>query len=145
MNSDKQSNFMGIILSILIGLAVITGSGFYIVSQQSTNNTTGSNPSSVQNLGSQVQNSTVTNANLSSTTTQNSGTQSATQQSASSQASTNTNACIITISGQKYDVTQLQTTHSGGNVFECGKDNTSIFFSQHNQRWLDTRMPQYKV
>ncbi len=57
----------------------------------------------------------------------------------------NPNNCIITISGQKYDVTELLTTHSGGNIFECGKDNTSIFFSQHNQRWLDSRVAKYKV
>ena len=38
-------------------------------------------------------------------------------------------SCIITISGIQYDVTTLQTNHSGGNVFVCGTDMTTLFMS----------------
>jgi len=55
------------------------------------------------------------------------------------------NSCIITISGKKYGISELIKTHSGGNVFKCGQDNTSIFFSKHNQAWLDSRMAKYKI
>ncbi len=53
------------------------------------------------------------------------------------------NRCIVTIQGKRYDVTQLRTTHSGGDVFNCGTDMTTIFFGQHNQQLLDTTMRQY--
>ena len=58
-------------------------------------------------------------------------------------ATTKSNACIVTINGKSYDVTALQITHSGGNVFICGTDNTSIFFRQHDQRFLDSTMNEY--
>ncbi|OIP95944.1 hypothetical protein AUK40_05535 [Candidatus Wirthbacteria bacterium CG2_30_54_11] len=49
-----------------------------------------------------------------------------------SQGSTSAGStCIVTVNGYSYDVTKLQNTHSGGNVFVCGTDNTSIFVSQH--------------
>jgi cytochrome b involved in lipid metabolism len=46
-------------------------------------------------------------------------------------------ACIITINNQKYDVTQFQYQHSGGNIFQCGTDMTSIFVNRHSQRELN--------
>jgi septal ring-binding cell division protein DamX len=55
------------------------------------------------------------------------------------------NSCIITISGERYGISELVKTHSGGNVFKCGQDNTSIFFSRHNQAWLDSRMGKYRI
>ena len=53
-------------------------------------------------------------------------------------------ACIITISGVKYDVTSFQYMHSGGNVFNCGTDMTSIFYSRHYDSYLQY-MAQYRV
>lgn len=45
--------------------------------------------------------------------------------------STNSNACIITIFGKQYDVTSLRTTHSGGDVFACGTDQSATYQSKH--------------
>lgn len=41
--------------------------------------------------------------------------------------------CIITISGKKYNATELQKTHSGGDIFSCGTDMTNIFIGQHGK------------
>ncbi len=43
----------------------------------------------------------------------------------------NSEQCIITIFGNRYDVTSLQTTHSGGNVYECGTDMSQTYRDQH--------------
>ena len=39
--------------------------------------------------------------------------------------------CIITLFGVKYDVSPLQSIHTGGNIFVCGTDMTSVYQSQH--------------
>lgn len=39
--------------------------------------------------------------------------------------------CIVTIFGQQYDVTSLQTNHTGGNIFVCGTDMTTTYQSMH--------------
>jgi len=39
--------------------------------------------------------------------------------------------CIVTIYGQTYDVSFLQNSHSGGNVFTCGTDMTTIYQRRH--------------
>jgi cytochrome b involved in lipid metabolism len=57
---------------------------------------------------------------------------------------TNPSLCIITINGQRYDVTQYQYQHSGGNIFTCGTDMTAIFNGKHSQRYLNM-MQQYLV
>jgi cytochrome b involved in lipid metabolism len=62
-----------------------------------------------------------------------------------SNTTTSTTACIVTIKGAQYDVTALRKTHSGGDVFVCNTDMTNTFFSQHNQRFLDTVMQAFKV
>lgn len=41
------------------------------------------------------------------------------------------NQCIITVSGQQYDVTNLRNTHSGGNIFECNTDMTNVYQGKH--------------
>lgn len=53
--------------------------------------------------------------------------------------------CIVTINDQRYDVTALRNTHSGGNIFVCNTDMTATFFTQHNQNFLNTRMQNYKI
>lgn len=55
------------------------------------------------------------------------------------------NRCIVTIKGLKYDVTRLRSSHSGGDVFNCGTDMTSTFFSQHDQKMLDRDMARYRI
>lgn len=39
--------------------------------------------------------------------------------------------CVITVFGIKYDVTPLQTGHTGGNVFVCGADQTALYQGMH--------------
>lgn len=61
-----------------------------------------------------------------------------------SSSSTNTNSqCIITLFGNKYDVTSLTTTHSGGNVFSCGTDMTTVYQGQHGTNL--SRMQPYLI
>ena len=56
------------------------------------------------------------------------------------------NRCIITVEGQKYDVTDFRSLHSGGDIFVCGTDMTSTFFGQHNMKiLLGTVMQNMKV
>jgi len=54
-------------------------------------------------------------------------------------------ACVVMISGKKYDVSQLRNTHSGGNIFTCSTDMTNTFFSQHNQSMLNSTMLKYLI
>jgi hypothetical protein len=51
--------------------------------------------------------------------------------------------CIVTIQGKRYDVAPLRSTHPGGDIFICGTDMTDVFFSQHDQQMLDTKMRQF--
>ena len=51
--------------------------------------------------------------------------------------------CIITLSGKQYDVTTLQTSHSGGNVFVCGTDQSALFQGKHGTDLA--RMAKYLV
>lgn len=39
--------------------------------------------------------------------------------------------CIITVFGQQYDVAPLQTNHTGGNIFVCGTDMTTVYQGMH--------------
>ncbi len=61
----------------------------------------------------------------------------------SSTSSTTAGSCIITVNGSSYDVTRLEKTHSGGNVFKCGTDNTSIFARQHGTNYK--LIAKYKI
>ena len=49
-------------------------------------------------------------------------------------------ACVIVLFGQQYDVTKLQSTHSGGNVFYCGTDMTTLYTQRHGTN-LDRMQP----
>ena len=51
--------------------------------------------------------------------------------------------CIIMISGSQYDVTKLRTTHSGGDVFKCGTDMTSVYIGRHGTDM--SRMQAYLI
>jgi cytochrome b involved in lipid metabolism len=42
-----------------------------------------------------------------------------------------TNRCIITLFGKSYDISNLRSTHSGGDVFTCGADMTSKYQGKH--------------
>ena len=58
-------------------------------------------------------------------------------------ASTNASLCIVTISGQQFDVTRLRSTHSGGDIFACGTDMTATYQSRHGTSL--SRMSAYAV
>jgi len=57
--------------------------------------------------------------------------------------STSKNNCIVTILSNKYDVTNLRKTHSGGDIFKCGTDMTTIYTKQHGTNL--SRMTEYKI
>lgn len=40
-------------------------------------------------------------------------------------------SCIITLFGKQYDVTALQASHTGGNIFACGTDMTATYQAMH--------------
>lgn len=42
-----------------------------------------------------------------------------------------TSSCIVTLFGQQYDVSPLQTNHTGGNIFVCGTDMTATYQGMH--------------
>ncbi len=44
---------------------------------------------------------------------------------------TDSNQCIVIVSGQKYNVSKLRNTHSGGDIFQCGTDMTNIYIQKH--------------
>ncbi len=52
--------------------------------------------------------------------------------------------CIITLDGSKYDITIFQNIHSGGNVFTCGSDQSQLFHDQHPDSFLD-KLAKYKI
>lgn len=51
--------------------------------------------------------------------------------STSTPAPNDTSKCIVTLFSSQYDVTPLQTGHSGGNIFNCGTDMSVVYQSQH--------------
>ncbi len=55
----------------------------------------------------------------------------------------NSNKCIITLFGKNYDVTTLRQTHSGGDVFVCGTDQTQKYLSKHGTSL--SRMARFEV
>ncbi len=51
--------------------------------------------------------------------------------------------CIITLFGKQYDVTPLRSTHSGGDIFNCGTDMTASYQGKHGTDM--SRMQPYLV
>ena len=51
--------------------------------------------------------------------------------------------CSITLFGKQYDVTGLRTTHSGGDIFTCGTDMSSLYQGRHGTNL--SRMQQYLI
>lgn len=56
----------------------------------------------------------------------------------------NANRCVITIDNQQYDVTNFRDQHSGGDVFDCGTDMSSVFHGKHGAKEL-RYMARYKI
>jgi hypothetical protein len=59
------------------------------------------------------------------------------------QASTTSVGCAITLFGKQYDVTNLRSTHSGGDIFNCGTDMTAVYQGRHGSSV--SRMQQYLI
>lgn len=57
---------------------------------------------------------------------------------------TTNNRCIIVIDGLQYDITDFRNLHSGGNVFTCGTDMSSVFHNRHSNSFLSW-MKQYQI
>ena len=52
--------------------------------------------------------------------------------------------CIITLDGGSYNVTSLQKSHSGGDIFNCGSDMSATFWGKHGQG-IFSKMQQYRI
>lgn len=59
-------------------------------------------------------------------------------------ASASDEKCIITVRGDKYDVTEFRNKHKGGNIFNCDQDMTEAFNKQHGEKQLRD-LQKYKV
>jgi len=66
-----------------------------------------------------------------------------TSSSTTQSSTTSTSQCVVTLSGNKYDVTSLRTTHSGGNIFNCGTDMTAVYQGRHGTSL--SRMQKYLI
>lgn len=103
-----------------------------ITSIEDENQSTLSQNSSTQSLSNSPRNNNQNN-NLAAANTNptgnNNNNSSATV--STSLAASNSSACIITLFGKQYDVTPLIQAHPGGNVFQCGTDQTVLYTSQH--------------
>ena len=129
------------IIFTIIGLIIVGGLSYAYFTSLDSNKST-----PAQNTNSSTSTPSVTSPTNNTTT---SDTKSSEPSSSVSSGTTPNPAteksCIITISGEKYNVQELIKSHPGGDVFECGKDNTSIFFSNHNKQFLQQRVAKYKV
>jgi len=59
-------------------------------------------------------------------------------------APTTDSRCLISVDGQRYDVTSFRNTHSGGNIFQCGADMSATFHNQHPLSFLD-KLARYRI
>lgn len=57
---------------------------------------------------------------------------------------TTVSGCIITIDGGSYNVTSLRSSHSGGDIFNCGSDMSATFWGKHGQS-IFSKMQQYRI
>lgn len=51
--------------------------------------------------------------------------------------------CIITVNGSRYNVQALRKTHSGGDIFKCGTDMTTVFRNMHGTNY--SLIAKYKI
>lgn len=70
---------------------------------------------------------TTNNSTTAKTTTESSQT--------TNNAQTATTGCLITVSGNTYNVQSLRSTHPGGDVFVCDTDMTSMFNKAHGSNY----------
>lgn len=68
----------------------------------------------------------------------------ATQAPAQATQPTKDTRCLIVIDGATYDVSAFRSMHSGGDIFQCGTDMSSVFWSQHGSSTL-RQMARYRL
>lgn len=54
-------------------------------------------------------------------------------------------ACLVTIKDTLYDVIELRKNHTGGDIFICGTDMTTTFYSMHDEQFRLNNMQKYIV
>lgn len=54
------------------------------------------------------------------------------------------NRCIIVVDGIRFDITKYRYQHSGGDIFQCGTDMSTIFHDRHPNSFL-RRISQYQI
>ena len=54
------------------------------------------------------------------------------------------NRCVISVDGNRYDVTVFRNQHSGGNIFQCGADMSGVFHGQHPNSFLQ-KLAKYRI
>jgi cytochrome b involved in lipid metabolism len=54
------------------------------------------------------------------------------------------NRCIILVDSVQYDITRFKSDHSGGDIFQCGTDMSSIFHGQHDNSFIG-KMARYRI
>lgn len=54
------------------------------------------------------------------------------------------NRCIVAVNGIKFDVTYFRQIHSGGDIFNCGTDMTEVFYTQHNEQYIE-KLKEYRL
>lgn len=74
----------------------------------------------------------------------NSGQTESTTGDTGSKTQPGTTQCLVTVDGVIYDLQSFRNQHSGGDVFRCGRDMSTVFHQQHNQKYLQIIQP-YKV
>ncbi len=52
--------------------------------------------------------------------------------------------CLVTIKGVLYDLEEFKKLHSGGDIFECGKDMTQTLLNQHPESYI-SQLEKYRV
>lgn len=52
--------------------------------------------------------------------------------------------CLVKIDGAVYDLQAFRSIHGGGDVFQCGKDMTNVFYSNHTSSYLQI-ISKYRI
>lgn len=52
--------------------------------------------------------------------------------------------CLVQLYDGVYDLAQFRSIHSGGDIFQCNTDMTSVFSGQHSDAYL-SQLAQYRV
>lgn len=115
------------------------------VGQETKNEDTnlGVTANNLSGVGSAVKPSTKPGVSPAPTPWPTAGAKSLLTATGSSGAVTTGGGCLITLSGQQFDVTSLRKSHPGGDIFVCNTDMTASYQNQHGSSLA--RMQKYAV